>query len=124
MLSLSRERVRERAEAFARALGARRPRLRGRGGATAPRRWGAAPRPTLEVDTALVAVTHAALRPSALLAGLRAGDPPVLARVAEDRLLLDLRTVAPEDDELRDACCAALAHEGSIEAPTPSEWPI
>jgi L-seryl-tRNA(Ser) seleniumtransferase len=56
--------------------------------------------PTLEVETALLAVTHAALRPSALLAGLRAGDPPVLARVADDRLLLDLRTVAPEDDDV------------------------
>ena len=103
MLSLSRERVRERAEALARAL------VRDGLGFAAEVVEGASAvgggaAPTLEVETALVAVTHAALRPSALLAGLRAGDPPVLARVSDDRLLLDLRTVAPEDDDvLRDA---------------------
>jgi L-seryl-tRNA(Ser) seleniumtransferase len=31
---------------------------------------------------------------------LRAGDPPVIARVREGRLLLDLRTVLPEQDDL------------------------
>jgi L-seryl-tRNA(Ser) seleniumtransferase len=109
MLSLPRERVRERAEAFARAL------LRDGLGFTAlvvdgASAVGGGAAPTLEVETALVAVTHAALRPSALLAGLRAGDPPVLARVAEDRLLLDLRTVAPEDDDvLRNALLRAAA---------------
>ncbi|MFP5379817.1 MAG: L-seryl-tRNA(Sec) selenium transferase, partial [Vicinamibacteria bacterium] len=30
---------------------------------------------------------------------LRAGDPPVVARVDRGRLLLDLRTVDPADDE-------------------------
>ena len=41
-------------------------------------------------------------RPDAgrLAARLRAGDPPVVARVDRDRLLLDLRTVLPEEDEL------------------------
>jgi L-seryl-tRNA(Ser) seleniumtransferase len=29
---------------------------------------------------------------------LRLGDPPVIGRVHEDRLLLDLRTVLPEED--------------------------
>ncbi len=31
---------------------------------------------------------------------LRASDPPVVARIEKDRLLIDLRTVLPEDDEL------------------------
>ena len=31
---------------------------------------------------------------------LRLGTPPVIARVQEGRLLLDLRTVLPEQDEL------------------------
>lgn len=31
-----------------------------------------------------------------LEAALRAGDPPVVARIVEDRVLLDLRTIAPE----------------------------
>jgi L-seryl-tRNA(Ser) seleniumtransferase len=29
---------------------------------------------------------------------LRSGNPPVVARVADDRLLVDLRTVPPEDE--------------------------
>ncbi len=40
---------------------------------------------------------------------LRQGDPPVIARIEDDRLLLDLRTVLPEEEEnlvrrLREAC--------------------
>jgi L-seryl-tRNA(Ser) seleniumtransferase len=35
---------------------------------------------------------------AALETRLRRGDPPVIGRVAEDTLLLDLRTVRPEDD--------------------------
>ena len=43
-----------------------------------------------------------------LAAALRAGRPPVVVRVAEDRLLVDLRTVAPEDEQtLLDALTAA-----------------
>jgi L-seryl-tRNA(Ser) seleniumtransferase len=34
-----------------------------------------------------------------LSARLRASDPPVIARVEEGRVLLDLRTVFPEQDE-------------------------
>jgi L-seryl-tRNA(Ser) seleniumtransferase len=36
----------------------------------------------------------------ALLARLRQGDPPVVGYLRQDRLHLDLRTVAPEDDDL------------------------
>jgi L-seryl-tRNA(Ser) seleniumtransferase len=39
---------------------------------------------------------------------LRAGDPPVVARVENDRLLLDLRTVLPEEEEELVAALAAL----------------
>ncbi|HZR99911.1 MAG TPA: L-seryl-tRNA(Sec) selenium transferase [Chloroflexota bacterium] len=47
---------------------------------------------------------------AALAARLRAGDPPVVARLERDRLLLDLRTILPEDDgALLDALRAALA---------------
>jgi L-seryl-tRNA(Ser) seleniumtransferase len=34
-----------------------------------------------------------------LAARLRAGDPPVVARIDEDRLLLDPRTLTDEDAE-------------------------
>ena len=36
--------------------------------------------------------------PAKLEKALRAGDPPVIGRVHEDRLLLDLRTVLPHED--------------------------
>ncbi|HMA47856.1 MAG TPA: hypothetical protein VKP11_11795, partial [Frankiaceae bacterium] len=45
---------------------------------------------------------------SRLLAALRRGSPSVIARIADARVLLDLRTVRPDDDgrlvvALRDA---------------------
>jgi L-seryl-tRNA(Ser) seleniumtransferase len=46
---------------------------------------------------------------AALAARLRLGEPPVVARVSRDRLLLDPRTVAPEEDVvLQDALRRAL----------------
>jgi L-seryl-tRNA(Ser) seleniumtransferase len=38
-------------------------------------------------------------KPQAFLAALRAADPPVIARIEEGRVLLDPRTVAPEEEE-------------------------
>ena len=46
-----------------------------------------------------------------LLAALRLGEPPVLARVEGGRVVVDLRTVDPEsDDELARAIADALGH--------------
>ena len=42
-------------------------------------------------------------------AALRAGTPPIIARVRDDRTYLDLRTVGPGDDGLLGARLAALA---------------
>jgi L-seryl-tRNA(Ser) seleniumtransferase len=36
--------------------------------------------------------------PDELLARLRAGDPPIVARVSDGAVLLDLRTIAPDED--------------------------
>ena len=55
---------------------------------------GALPGETL--PTWAVAVATAA--PDALAAALRHGDPPVVGRIAEGQLLLDLRTVPPGMD--------------------------
>jgi hypothetical protein len=99
MLSLPRERIHKRALAFAKALEAEGPGfvVAVIAGASAV---GGGAAPTLEVPTWLVAVTHPAHRPHDLHARLRAADPAVLARVAEDTLLLDLRTVAEEDESV------------------------
>ena len=51
-------------------------------------------------------------RANDVAAQLRSADPPVIARVVEDRAALDLRSVAPEDDEmLAQAVTAALVKE-------------
>lgn len=47
-----------------------------------------------------IALKSAQLEASALLALFRRFDPPVIARIEEDRVLLDLRTVEPEFDQL------------------------
>ncbi len=58
--------------------------------------------------TCLVRVSAAS--PDALLAGLREGDPVVIARIADDRVCLDPRTIAAhEDDALLAAVLAAQA---------------
>jgi L-seryl-tRNA(Ser) seleniumtransferase len=65
--------------------------------------------PTVGLPTALVAIRHPRRSPEQLVEDLRAGDPPVVGRVAEGRLLLDLRTVLPgEEEDLRAALRRAL----------------
>jgi L-seryl-tRNA(Ser) seleniumtransferase len=59
---------------------------------------GAAPSSVL--PTRLLAVSLSDLTADALCARLRKSDPPIIARVEDGRVLLDLRTVAPEQDAL------------------------
>jgi len=54
--------------------------------------------PTAQIPTYLLAVQRENMSPDELEQGLRRGRPPVIARILEDRLVLDLRTV-PEDQE-------------------------
>jgi L-seryl-tRNA(Ser) seleniumtransferase len=56
--------------------------------------------PSSALPTRLLALSVASLSPDALEARLRALDPPVVARIDHDRVVLDLRTVLPDDDEL------------------------
>jgi L-seryl-tRNA(Ser) seleniumtransferase len=50
----------------------------------------------------------------ALLARLRQGNPPVVGYLRQGRLLLDLRTVAPEDDEALIAAVRAALQNSTI----------
>ncbi len=54
--------------------------------------------PSAVLPTRLIALTHADLSADELSARLRANIPPIIARVEEGRVLLDLRTVFPEQD--------------------------
>ena len=55
--------------------------------------------PSATLPTALLAVTHQSVNADALAARLRSVEPPIVARIEEGRVLLDLRTVFPEQDE-------------------------
>src|SRR5208337_4686670 len=97
--------------------------------------------------TRLIALTHADLSADELSARLRTSTPPVIARVEEGRVLLDLRTVFPEQDTVlvealsllyrtqscvsTGSCRAALGWAGAelrsagqVRAPAPTRaWP-
>jgi L-seryl-tRNA(Ser) seleniumtransferase len=65
--------------------------------------------PGAVLPTVLVAVACKGLSADQLAARLRAAEPPVIARVEEGRVLLDLRTVFPEEDAAVAAALAAIA---------------
>ena len=52
--------------------------------------------PEAVLPTTLVALESGSLGPDGLALRLRLGDPPVLVRVADDRVLLDPRTLPEE----------------------------
>jgi L-seryl-tRNA(Ser) seleniumtransferase len=56
--------------------------------------------PGSAIATRLVAITHPTLSAEQLEARLRQHSPPIIARIADDRVVVDLRTVAPDDDEV------------------------
>jgi L-seryl-tRNA(Ser) seleniumtransferase len=112
MLTAGAEAVRARASALAARIQARAPQARltvvdgvsAAGGGSAP---GA------EFPTALLRVEHPTRGAQGLVERLRAGDPPVVARVADGALVLDLRTVsADEEDALAAALLGALTGRG------------
>jgi L-seryl-tRNA(Ser) seleniumtransferase len=59
---------------------------------------GAAPSATL--PTCLLSIQHRHFSATDFAAHLRQSDPPIIARIEEDRVLLDLRTVFPEQDQM------------------------
>jgi L-seryl-tRNA(Ser) seleniumtransferase len=56
--------------------------------------------PGAQLPTSLVAIRSSSLSANAIESALRRQTPPVIARIEEERLLLDLRTVDPEEDAL------------------------
>jgi L-seryl-tRNA(Ser) seleniumtransferase len=56
--------------------------------------------PQSQIPTRLLSVTSPRRSAAALEAALRAGTPPVIARIHQDAVLFDLRTVNPEHDVL------------------------
>ncbi len=56
--------------------------------------------PEEEIPTFLISISSARLSAQQILEGLRAHQVPVIARIAEDRVLLDLRTVLADQEPI------------------------
>jgi len=65
--------------------------------------------PMTQPATVLIALCHDSLSASALDEALRRSHPPVIARVVADRVVLDLRTVAEDEEDELLAALAALS---------------
>jgi L-seryl-tRNA(Ser) seleniumtransferase len=64
--------------------------------------------PSAVLPTRLLALTAEKMSADELAARLRGSDPPVIARVEDGRVLLDLRTVFPEQDAALAASLASI----------------
>ncbi len=67
--------------------------------------------PGANLPTELLAISVDGLSADATAERLRTNDPPVIARVEEGRVLLDLRTVFPEQDEAVAGAIGRLAQD-------------
>jgi len=106
MMRLSAEEIKARAETLASEIAGNK-KLRAEvipsesliGGGTAP---------TATLPTFVVAITHKDMSADELASKLRMNTPPIVARVDEGRVLLDLRTVFPEQDAILAAALKQL----------------
>lgn len=105
MLSLSREEIEVRAKNLTETLSQRSPDLgliiaieEGKSAV------GGGSGPATHPATVLISLQHASLSANEIQRRLRLSSPPVIARIADGKVLIDLRTVAPEEEpELLDA---------------------
>lgn len=105
-LSASKEELRSRCQALAGQLAASGFECSHKDGVSVVG-GGAAPGET--IPTALLLVRSPKLSPNAMEAHLRLFDPPIVARIEDDFLVLDLRTVSPEDDAVLAGAFSSLA---------------
>ncbi len=76
--------------------------------------FGGGTSPEKRFDSRALALTHRRLSADALARRLRVSEPPVAGRVEADRVLLDLRSIAPEEDAgVIEALAAALTASSS-----------
>jgi L-seryl-tRNA(Ser) seleniumtransferase len=97
MLRIPKEELRRRCEAIRQEIPADKLEI-----AVAPLKSviGGGTTPGSALDSFGISLRHRVSSPSALLAALRRQAPPVIGRVQEDCVLLDLRTVPQEQDKV------------------------
>jgi len=96
MMHLSKEEIGRRAEAVAEKITPSRLSLEVTDGESV---IGGGAAPSAVLPTRLLAIACEGLSADELSLRLRAADPPIIARVEDGRVLLDLRTVFPEQDQ-------------------------
>jgi L-seryl-tRNA(Ser) seleniumtransferase len=106
MLAASKEEIRERSEKLVAAVDAHPSTRLSIEDATSRVGGGAAA--DAEIPTAVIVVSHDGMSADALMSSLRNRRPPVIARISEGRVLIDLRTVAPEHEPHLRAALSAL----------------
>ena len=67
--------------------------------------------PTSRLPTVLISLTHSQLKANQVETALRLSVPPVIARIVDDRVLLDLRTVADSEEYDVERAILSLASE-------------
>lgn len=97
MMRLTMEEIGRRAEALARRVDSSKLKIDILDGVSV---IGGGAAPSSVLPTRLLALSCKDLSPDEVMARLRAGDPPIIARVEEGQVLLDLRTVFPEQDQM------------------------
>jgi L-seryl-tRNA(Ser) seleniumtransferase len=97
MLRMTKEEIGARADALAAALSRAGWTARVIDGAST---IGGGSAPGTEIPTRLLEISRDGLSADQIEQHLRSLDPPVIARIQDDRVVLDLRTVAPADDDL------------------------
>jgi L-seryl-tRNA(Ser) seleniumtransferase len=56
--------------------------------------------PTAALATSVIRISSKKVSPDEITARLRRGEVPIIARIAEDKVIIDLRTVQPSEDEV------------------------
>src|SRR5207302_5243701 len=74
--------------------------------------------PTSRLPTVLISLTHTTLTPNQIEAALRRSHPPVIARIVDDRVLFDLRTVAESEEPELERALLSLS-DGGISKTSP-----
>jgi len=70
--------------------------------------------PSASLPTRLLALSHKQMTANDLMVRLRSSSPPIVARVEDGRVLLDLRTVFPDQDLLLTAAIRAIAGDNEV----------
>ena len=65
--------------------------------------------PTSPLPTFLIAVTSPSMSPNDVEAALRQGDPPIVVRIVDDRVVIDLRTVSESEEAEIEKALASLS---------------